>query len=181
MSSENDTHGIGDEQLRVGPGTQVLVSTTSMQQPLSLLPAKLSGNLLIVSSDTPATIEAELRERGIDPSRAGLVPVAGSDIEYDGPLWTSDPVVPDDLTGLSMRFTSALDALESGHGWVLFDSLNTLAMYANQDRVARFFDHVTATTRDRDLRGIYTVTPDAVEDDVYDTFQHCTDRVLENQ
>lgn len=151
----------------------------SMQQPLQLLPPSISGNLLIVSSDSPAAIEQTLRERGIDLATVGLIPVAGSDIEYDGPLWTSEPVVPDDLTGLSMRFTSALDALEPGHGWVLFDALNALTMYAQSDRVCRFFDHITAKTRDRDLRGIYTVTADAIESETYRSFERSVDRVID--
>lgn len=181
MSSENNTTAIADEQLRVDAGTQLLVSVSSMHQPLSLLPTGMSGNLLIVSSQAPATVEQALRDRGIDPTTAGLVPISGSEIEYDGPLWTSEPVVPDDLTGLSMRFTSALDALEPGHGWVLFDSLNALAMYAQEDRVCRCFDHLAEKARERDLRGVYTVAADALDDETTRSFERSVDRTLDRR
>ncbi|QGA82789.1 hypothetical protein [Halomicrobium sp. LC1Hm] len=179
MRSENDTQGLGDRRLRVEPGTQVLVSMPSMQRSLSLLPRGVTGNVVLVSSTPPATVERRLRERGLAVERVGLVPVTGSEPEYDGPLWTSEPVVPDDLTGLSMRFTSALGALDAGHGWVLFDALDVLAMYAHQDRVCRFFDHVTTAARDRTLRGVYTITGDALDDQLADSFARSVDRVVD--
>jgi len=181
VSSEHNTESIADEQLRIEPGTQLLVSLSSMQRPFSLLPTSLSGNLLIVSSKAPATVERALRDRGIDPATAGLVPITGSEVEYGGALWTSDPVVPDDLTGLSMRFTSALDALEPGHGWVLFESLNALAMYAQTDRVCRCFDHLAERTRDRNLRGIYAVVADALDEEAYNSFERSVDRTLDRR
>lgn len=181
MSSENDTQAIAGEQLRVDPGEQVLVPIDSMQQPLSLLPSTVTGNVLIVSSKSPAEVEQRLRDRGIDLSTVGLIPIAGSEIAYDGPLWTCDPVVPDDLTGLSMRFTRALDALEPGHGWVLFDALNALVMYADRERVCRFFEHVTTKSGDRDIRGIYAAATDALDDEVHNSFSRSVDRVLDGR
>lgn len=181
MSSENDTNAIADEPLRVDAGTQLLVSVSSMQQPFSLLPTGTAGNLLVVSSQAPATVEQALRDRGIDPATAGLIPISGSEIEYDGPLWTSAPVVPDDLTGLSMRFTRALDALEPGHGWVLFDSLNALAMYAREDRVCRCFDHLVEKARERELRGVYTIVADALDDETTRSFERSVDRTIDRR
>lgn len=180
MSSDNDTQDV-DGQLRIDSGTQVLVSTGSMQRPLSLLPATPTGNVLVVSSTAPATIERRLRDRGIDLSSVGVVPVTGSDIEYDGPLWVSEPVVPDDLTGLSMRVTSALDALQQGRGWVLVDCLNALAMYADPDRVCRCFEHLTTTVGERALRGVYTVTSDALDEAAYNSFKRSVDRTLDSR
>jgi len=181
VSSENSTQGFDDGQLRVDPGTQALVSITSMEQPLSVLPANVSGKVLVVSSSAPASVEEMLRDLGVDVSTAGLIPIAGSDIEYDGPLWTSEPVLPDDLTGLSMRYTRALDALEPGHGWVLFDALNALLMYAQRDRVCRFFDHVTSKARERELRGIYTVASDALDDEAFNSFKRSVDRAVDSR
>lgn len=181
VSSENSTQGSDDGQICIDPGTQALVSITSMEQPFSLLPANVSGNVLIVSSSAPASVEELLREQGIDVSTAGLIPITGSEIDYDGPLWTSKPALPDDLTGVSMRYTRALNALEPGHGWVLFDSLNALLMYAQRDRVCRFFDHVTSKTRDRDLHGIYTVASDALDDEAYNSFKRSVDRVVDSR
>lgn len=181
VSSENDTQGVGDGQLRVDPGTQVLVSTASMQQPLSVLPSTVTGNVLLVSSTAPGAVERRVRDLGIDVGTVGLIPITGSDVEYDGPLWTSEPVVPDDLTGLSMRFTSALEALEPGQGWILFDALDELAMYSRQDRICRCFDHLTATARDHELRGIYTVAGDALEADTYNDFTAAADRVVDSR
>lgn len=150
-----------------------------MQRPLGLLPASAYENLLVVSSDAPPAVEEVLVDQGVDPSNVGMIPISGSAIEYDGPLWTSEPVVPDDLTGLSMRFSSALDALQPGIGWVMFDSLNVLLLYAQEDRVCRFIDHVTTTTRNRDVRGVYTVVRDAVDDATYETIQRSFDQELD--
>jgi len=152
-----------------------------METPFSFLPANTSGNILIVSSKAPATVEQALRSHGLDPSTAGLIPIAGSEIDYDGPLWTSDPVVPDDLTGLSMRFTSALDALEPGHGWVLFDSLNALAMYAQRDRVCRCFDHLAEKAREHEIRGVYTVGADALDQEALSSFKRSVDQVIDKR
>ena len=181
VSSENDTQGLDDGQLRVDPGTQVLVSTASMQRPLSVLPSTVTGNVLLVSSAAPAAVERRVRDLGIDVGQVGLIPITGSELEYDGPLWTSEPVVPDDLTGLSMRFTSALSALEPGQGWILFDALDELAMYSRQDRICRCFDHLTTTARDNELRGIYTVAGDALEADTYDNFTASVDRLVDSR
>lgn len=181
VSSENDTQGLGDGQLRVDPGTQVLVSTASMQQPLSVLPSAPTGNVLLVSSTAPAAVERRLRERGIEVGTVGLLPITGSTVDYDGPLWTSEPVVPDDLTGLSMRFTSALDALEAGRGWILCDALDELAMYSRQDRICRCFDHLTTTARDHELKGVYTVAGEALEAETYNNFTASVDRVLDSR
>jgi len=181
VSSENGTQGVSDECLRPDAGTQWLVSTTSVHGSLSLLPATAFQNLLFVSADSPASVEQSLVDRGIDLSGIGIIPVSGSQVEYDGALWTSDPVVPDDLTGLSMRVTRALDALEPGQGWVLFDALNALLMYAQQDRVCRFFDHVIQTTAEQDLRGVYTVASDAVDEEAYTSFQRSVDRTISRQ
>ena len=184
VNSENGTQGATDEQCHLDAGTQLLVSTTTMQDSLSLLPAAAFQHLLIVSSNSPAALEQTLVEGTINLSGIGVVPVSGSPVEYDGDLWTSKAVFPDDLTGLSMRVTSALDALDAldpGQGWVLFDTLNALFMYARRERVCRSFDHVTRAAAERDVRGVYTVAGDALDDEAYASLRRSVDRTVSRQ
>lgn len=139
-----------------------------MDDLLELLPPEAFRNLLFVSTETPADVEGTLRERGADPSAVGLLPVSGATTEYDGPLSVAEPVVPDDLTGLSIQFTAALDALTPGRGWVCFDSLNVFLLYATENRTQRFFDHAVTRARERNLCGVYGVVREAMDDRAYE-------------
>jgi hypothetical protein len=149
-------------------GTQTLVRTAADADPLAVLPARAYDNLLVVSArDQPNRIEARLERDGRDPASVGVVPVTPAADEYEGDLWTTDPVPPDDLTGLGMRFSDAVQHVEPGVGWVLFDALGILPVYADDSRVCRFFQTLTSRVRAREVRGIYCVYPDAVADETY--------------
>lgn len=176
MSSGNDGRENGAESLRVDPGTQALVALSSMQWSLRLLPAEAYKNLLVVTTSSPDDVERAMAEMDVDPSNVGVVPVTGSPVDYDGPVATTGGIVPDDLTGVSIRYSEAIDALTAGRGWVLVDALGEFLLYGDEERVFKFLDHVTAQTRDRDLRGVYAVAKDAVEDATYASLQGTVDR-----
>jgi hypothetical protein len=155
---------------RFGPaGTQTLVRSPANASSLSALPERAYDNLLIVAArDHPRKIAHRLERGGHDPADVGVVPVTPTAGEYDGDLWTTDPVQPADLTGIGMRFSDAVRHLEPGRGWVFVDTLGVLLMYADESRVSRLFQTLTNRMRARDLRGVYCVSPDAVPIETYE-------------
>lgn len=175
MTSGSDVQGAGERALRVEAGTQVLVSHDSLTPSVSLLPPGAADQLLIVSAKSPRAIERALDDLGRDVSKVGHLPLGSTDVEYDGPLWTGSTTDPSDLTGLSMQYSRALNALESDHGWVLFDDVNALLLYSDPDRVVRFLDHVAQQTREADVRGVYTVVRDAMSDQEYSAIANVLD------
>ncbi|WP_135828517.1 DUF7504 family protein [Halorussus halobius] len=154
-------------EVSLAPGEQALVSVPSMGTPLAYLPDDAFDNLLVVSATAPpAKVESVVERRGGDPAAVGVVPVTGSPGEYDGPLWTTDPVDPSDLTGISIRLSTAMNYVMAG-GWVVFDNVNVLLMYGHEEQVYRLLDSVAASARDRDARGAYCTVREAVTDDTY--------------
>jgi len=179
MTSSSDTRGTGEQQFRIDPGSQVLVSTDSLHPSVSLLPPRAYDHLLIVSTKSPVRIERAVRGVGGDISNVGHIPLGSTPLEYDGPMWTGRRTGPSDLTGLSMQYSRALDALEPEHGWVLFDNFNTLLLYSDEDRVVRFLNYLTRQTSDAEVRGVYTVVRNAVDDDTYAALSNAVDSSLD--
>ncbi|WP_257297485.1 hypothetical protein [Haloarchaeobius sp. FL176] len=156
---------------RLTPGTQALVLTDSLRSPLATLPPAAFENLLVISTTRPAhKVEQFVQDRGGDPNRVGVVPVSGSPVDYDGPLWTTSVVYPNDLTGIHDRFERALGHVKPGTGWVVFDNVNVLSMYAERSAVGQLVDSATARTRERTARGVFALVRDAVTDSTYERF-----------
>lgn len=168
----------GDDRLSLDPGTQALVSLDSMESLFRRLPRSAYDRLLVVSSKHPSVVADRLDGVGADLRSVGQIPVTGTESDYDGPMWTSQPVVPDDLTGLSMRLSRAMEGLDSG-GWLLFDALNVFLMYASEDRVVRFHDYTAGQASERDVRGVYTIVRAAVDDGTYEALCRCTDAEID--
>ncbi|WP_115864126.1 DUF7504 family protein [Halorussus litoreus] len=157
-------------------GTQTLVRTEASADPLAVLPERAFDNLLVVTArDHPSKLQRHLERANHDPSRVGVVPVVPAARDYDGDLWTTDPVSPNDLTGLGMRFSDALEHVESGTGWVLVDALGVLLMYADDSRVCRFFQTVTNRVRAREVHGVYCVNGGAVPEGTYEQLRGLCD------
>lgn len=176
MSSDTDTVR---SQLAAEQGTQLLRTASSMSSPLGLVPSAAYDGLIVVSSKTPSDVARLVTEAGGDPSRVGHIPISGAEISYGGPMWTAKPLVPDDLTGLSMCLSRAFESLSGG--WLLVDNLNVFLLYASEDRVVRFFDHVTGLAADHGITGVYDVVPDAVSAEAYDRLRHSVDEVYGDQ
>jgi hypothetical protein len=156
----------------------MLVSVPSMGSPLSLLPDEAFENLLVVSATAdPDKVESLVERRGGDPQKVGVIPVTGSPIEYDGPLWTTDRVDPSDLTGVSIRLSKALSYVMTG-GWVVFDSLNVFLMYGREEQVRRLIGSITDAVRSREARGAYCIVRDAVTDETYSRFEELCDEAV---
>lgn len=162
----------------LAPGEQALVSVPSMGSPLSVLPDEAFENLLVVSATaSPGKVETLVERRGGDPSKVGVVPVTGSQFDYDGPLWTTDPVDPSDLTGISIRLSKALEHVMRG-GWVVFDNVNVLLMYGREEQVYRLLASVIEIVRDAEACGAYCLVRDAVTDDTYSQFRDLCDTAV---
>lgn len=162
-------------QLIVEPGTQMLVSVSSMQEPLAELPDEAYQNLLVLSTKSPRHVEERLGELGVPVSNVGLLPLAGTDHEYDGPLWTTRTVRPNDPTGISIAFATALEHLEAGVGHILVEDLNVLTMYVRVGVVCRLLSHLASKAREKDLTGYYGLARSAVGDDTFRNLRQSVD------
>ena len=159
-----------------GAGLQTLVRTPADADPLSVLPDRAFENLLVVAArDHPSKLESRLERRGRDLSTVGVVPVVPAADEYEGDLWTTDPVAPDDLTGIGMRFSDAVRHVEAGTGWVLIDALGVLLMYSEEARVCRFFQTLTNRVRAKEVHGAYCVNPNAIATETYERLRAMCD------
>ncbi|MFC4450142.1 DUF7504 family protein [Halorussus aquaticus] len=166
------------EGLALAPGEQVLTSVPSMGSPLSYLPDAAFENLLVVSATaSPKKVESIVERRGGDPQKVGVVPVTGSPDEYEGPLWTTDPVDPSDLTGISIRLSKAMKYVMRG-GWVVVDNVNVLLMYGREEQVFRLLDSVVSNTRKKEACGAYCTVREAVTDQTYSRLQGLCDRTV---
>lgn len=167
MTSSSDVRVGTEPQLRLDPGRQALLAHDSLQPPVGLLPPTAYENLLVVSPASPDTVQRVLEDAGADVDSIGQIPLSATDYDYDGPMWTSPVVEPSDLTGLSMRFSRTIERMQRGHGWVLFDDFNTLFLYSDSEKVIRLFDHLTERARDNEIRSVFTVVRDAMDDRTY--------------
>jgi hypothetical protein len=160
-----------DRVLEVDVGQQALVLTPSLRSPLSVVPPDAFDNMLVVSTTrSPKKVEQLVRERGGDPNTVGFVPVSGSPVDYDGPLWTTSVVHPNDLSGIYERFERGMNHVKPGEGWVVFDNVNVLLMYAERTSVGNFMESVATTVRRRNAAGAYALVRDAVTDETYTRF-----------
>lgn len=164
-----------------GPaGTQTLVRTPASTHPFSVLPERAFDNLLVVAvRDHPKKLQRCLERAGHDPANVGVVPVVPAAREYSGDLWTTDPVSPDDLTGIGMRFSDAIEHVEPSTGWVLVDALGVLLMYAEESKVCRFFQTLTNRVRAREVNGAYFVDPAAFPEETYEQLRGMCDAEYE--
>ncbi|WP_277541418.1 DUF7504 family protein [Haloarcula laminariae] len=160
-------------------GEQALLSLPSMASPFGFLPDGATRNLVVVSSEPPTAVADRLESAGVELGAAAQIPISGAETAYDGPMWTCDPLVPDDLTGLSMRLSRAFESL--GSGYLLMENLNVFLMYATDERVIRFLDHLTGLAGDHDITGIYALERSSVDADTYDRLRPRFDTELDRR
>lgn len=162
------------------PGEQVLVSLAGGKFGYDQLPADALENMLVLSVGRgPEQVERALAARGADPRKVGVVPISGSEVRYDGAMWTSNRVSPMDFTGISIEFTRGFGHLEPGKGVVLVDSASILMMYADVNRVYRLLDSIASSCRERNMAGVYVVDGEAVTADTMNRLIGLFDRVVE--
>jgi len=171
--------GGGSDSLPTTPGLQTLLTMPSMSTGLTEIPESACENLLIVSPWSPKRVESALRDRDVPLQGCGLIPISGSPIRYDGPLWTTDAVAPSDLTGLSMRYCEAMRHVEPGEGWVLIDNAQVLLMYADTDRVTRLLRKLAGQAKERDVTGVLAVDRGAAQIETLGQLSNPVDSVVE--
>lgn len=169
------------DRLEVPQGEQTLVSVGTMSSVVGDLPEEAFENLLVVSPSPPSRIERVIQDAGGDPNRCGHVPVTGSPVTYDGPLWTTKPVAPSDLTGISIRYSTAMKHVASGSGWFCLDGLQLLLMYADRDRVSSFVSELAHRTRGREVTGVYGIASDTVDDETYELLRPAFDATVDRR
>lgn len=168
-----------DELTRLSPGEVAIGPLSTGSFRIDQLPDAAFENLLVVSLGTsPTRVEEAVREAGHEPRKVGVVPVSGTELSYDGPMWTSDRVGPNDLTGISIRVGQGLEYVKPGEGWVVFDSLTVLLMYNETDRVYRLLNSLASNVRERNAHGVFTIVRDATSDDTYAKFRNLFDREM---
>lgn len=157
MTAEFDTRTVD-----LAAGEVAFCVQPSGQGVVDVLPESALENLLLVTTDgNLGKLERAVEARGGDPRRVGVVPVTGTSVNYDGPLWVTDRVGPSDLTGVSIQFSKAFEHVQPDEGWVAVDSLGVLAMYASTERLFRLMDAVVSAVRGRNARAVLS-TADGV-------------------
>lgn len=181
----------------VDGGTTLLVRGPSMTRKTALVLSLLADGddrdtvtLFVTTDDTPQALWTEYREYApdADPRRVGIVDATGSP-STSGP---ADPAADDggfatdgaghprvatvgspaDLTGIGMKATELLDDIAGDTGATrvrlgLF-TLNTMAMYGDGERLARFV-HAIANRLDAvEGFGLFVTHTDALEDGLED-------------
>jgi len=168
------------EYLALSPGTQALVRMPSMRSPLWTLPPEAFENLLVVSAThPPSAVERLVVDRGGDPAKTGVVPVSGSPVSYDGPLWTSDVVSPANLSGIDDGVAAALRYVKPGEGWIVLDNVNVLLMYASRTGVEGLARALVSQGRPRRARGVFSVVPEALSAATYRSFVDVFDTTVD--
>lgn len=163
---------------RFPPGTQALAPVAADAEPLLGLPPPAYRNLLIISTrHSPSRVETLLQRAGHDLDGIGVVPVRATSVDYDGPLPTAQPVRPADLTGIGIQVSEAASHFEGG--WVLLDALTLLLMYADAMRVHRFTSTLMGNLAARNIRGVYCLCPNAVEDPTAEQFRSLFDTEID--
>lgn len=161
-------------------GEQLLIALDGGKFDYGWLPSEAFENLFVVSvGREPRKIQQAVEQQGANPRRVGVVPVTGSPVDYDGPLWLANRVGPMDLTGISIEFSRGFSHLTTGEGWMVLDSVSILLMYAGTDRVFRLLDSIASACRSRDLRGLYVVDKKALTPETMNTLRGLFDSTIE--
>jgi KaiC/GvpD/RAD55 family RecA-like ATPase len=170
------TGGLAPLNRRVAPGTSLLVAGPVMTRKERLVSAILApghaagGGVTMVSTEDHAdAIEDRFAEFvDVDESRFGLVDCTGqsSDEGLSGPGRVQHVPSPNDLTGVGIGITRALESLSvRGDGYRLgLDSLSTLLAYRSPEDVFKFC-HVLATRlANLGCISVHTLDTDAHDD-----------------
>ncbi|WP_435129155.1 DUF7504 family protein [Halobaculum sp. D14] len=145
-------------------GDATLVLLEAMDSLVGCVPAAAFDNALVISPSQPGRVEAAIERRGGDPGQCGHVPVTGSPVSYDGPLWVSSPVDPSDLTGISVRVSQAMEYVKPGEGWLLWEDLQFLLLYADPSNVYRLTSQVLDRARGGDAATVVGLNAAAAEE-----------------
>ncbi|MFB6198416.1 MAG: hypothetical protein ABEI52_09150, partial [Halobacteriaceae archaeon] len=170
----------GDDSSKIGVpevGKQLVISTSGTGDLLTMLPEDAFNNLLLISVRHPRIVQRKIENIGASPETIGIIPVNGSDIEYDGKCWCARRVSPSDLTGIDIESERGLRHVNPG-GWMAVDNITTLLMYGNEDAVYHLCQSLLNRARDADATGVYAMSRRAVGDETFARFQGLFDGVV---
>ncbi|GGL25147.1 hypothetical protein GCM10009037_05880 [Halarchaeum grantii] len=160
-------------------GAVALYTLPSGERPLSAIPRAGFENLLVLSTSADLErLERAVAARGGDPAHVGVVPITGTTVDYDGPLWTTERANPSDLTGISIRFSEAFAHVRPGVGWVVVDNLGVLSMYVSEERLVRFVESITSATRERNAHCVLAATEGVLGERTLARLEGLTDRTV---
>lgn len=177
------------------PGTTVLVSGPPMVGKYELVVETLAGGIgrnegaIVISTRHDETAVIDDFERvvpGFDRSLLGIVECV-SDQHGEGTGYTGDVRVrrassPADLTGVGIGASELMSDLHDEGVTAIgicVDSLSTLLLYTEFDRMARFL-HVLAGRIDRSGGlGLFVINPGTIEAGQYDQLKTLFDGLLE--
>lgn len=146
------------------PGSVTLATVPSGTTALDVLPDAAFENLLVVAAGPSIRdVEAAIKARNADPSKVGVVPVSGTSVPRDTPLWTARRVDPSDLTGISIEVSRGMQYIKPGTGWVVVDSASVLAMYAQPERLVRLLASIAQAARAADARCVITISESVLD------------------
>lgn len=176
------------------PGTNLLVSGPPLVGKYDLLlDALVSGNrrggggILVSTSDDERSVLDDLYgvHSRFDPSRMGIVQCVSEDEgteEYPGDARVHRVGSPSDLTGIGIGASELMNALHEGGAGGLrvgVDSLSTMLLYTEFDRLARFL-HVFSGRIDRAGGvGLFVINPGTIEDSQFDQLKTLFDGLVE--
>jgi KaiC/GvpD/RAD55 family RecA-like ATPase len=125
--------------------------------------APLGREALVVTTDTSASALLDRHPKSFEPGHAGVVDCTGADLP-DRDLVLESVPSPADLTGVAVAVSKALQRIGRRSGGlhrplVGVDSLATLSLYAEFDRLFRFVHTFGGQVTDRD--GLFFATLDS--------------------
>ena len=159
-----DALGDGKRVLCVGPPM-----TGKLEFLLDLIggAAPLGREALVVTTDTPASTLLDRHPEAFEPGHAAIVDCTGTTLPESELVMESVPS-PADLTGVTVAVSKALRRLGAQVGGVhrplvTVDSVATLALYAEFDRLFRFLHSFGQQVVGRDGQFVATLDSDSLD------------------
>jgi KaiC/GvpD/RAD55 family RecA-like ATPase len=185
----------GDVFGQFDPGTNVLVSGPPLVGKYDLMLEALAagnrnggGSIVVSTDDDERSVLNDLRrvDSAFDLSRVGIVECISDEDEasgeYGGEASVHRAGSPADLTGIGIGASELMSDLHSDGVEGLrvgVDSLSTLLLYTEFDRMARFL-HVLSGRIDRAGGiGMFAINPGTIEDSQFDQLKTLFDGLLE--
>lgn len=177
------------------PGTNVLVAGPPLIGKYDLMLETLArgtengeGSIVVATRDDERAVldDYERVSPGFERSRVGIVECIsgqrGEGTEYEGEALVRRASSPADLTGIGIGASELMNDLHEGGAdgvRVGVDSLSTLLLYTEFDRLARFL-HVLSGRIDRaDGIGLFVINPGTIDAAQFDQLKTLFDGLVE--
>ncbi|MDY6762080.1 MAG: ATPase domain-containing protein [Candidatus Nanohaloarchaea archaeon] len=116
-----------------------------------------------VSTDSVFFVDAITKETG------------GEEVEQDNVLYMD---APDDLTGLSIVISRAVEEMPDGNKFLFLDSLTTLTIYNTADTVSQFAHFLTGKMRTWNVSGVIMSLEEEVDEELIGKISQFCDCVI---